>query len=320
MKLEKIGFYTLSEERASQANEGTPLYRCELILTNACNFKCPYCRGLKEGLRGTMPLEQAKSTVQLWLDQGLRNVRFSGGEPLLYKGLSELVSMCREGGVERIAVSSNGSFPFERYTELVDLGVNDFSISLDGCCASVGDTMAGVDGAWEVVVDNIRRLSQITYVTVGMVFTEENVDDCVNAVLFADSLGVSDIRVIPSAQYNQALKSLATLPEDVLRKYPILRYRIGNVLDGAHVRGMVEDDNPKCPLVLDDMAVAGNYHFPCIIYMREYGDPIGEVGPNMRQERAKWAEEHDCHKDPICQQMCLDVCRHYNNNHHSNHE
>ena len=92
MRLEKIGFYTLSDSRAHSASETSPLMRCELLLTDACNFRCPYCRGLKPDQKGTLPLNQAMYTVQLWCDQGLQNVRFSGGEPTLYKGLPELVS------------------------------------------------------------------------------------------------------------------------------------------------------------------------------------------------------------------------------------
>jgi hypothetical protein len=61
------------------------------------------------------------------------------------------------------------------------------------------------------------------------------------------------------------------------------------------------------------MAVANGYHFPCIIYMREQGDPIGQVGPNMRKERYEWMVNHDAHKDPICSKNCLDVCIDYNN-------
>lgn len=194
------------------------------------------------------------------------------------------------------------------YKRLIDAGVNDFSISLDACCAQMGDTMAGVKGAWNKVVNNIRELSQLTYVTVGMVFTENNVEDCIQSVLFADSLGVSDIRVIPSAQYNQALTKLAELPAEVLSKYPILKYRINNLMNGKHVRGIGEHDTHRCPLVLDDMAVVNGKHFPCIIHMREQGDPIGNVGPNMRQERLEWFRQHDTHKDPICKKNCLDVC------------
>jgi len=312
-RLEEIGFYTLSDSRAFSASTETPLQRCELILTDTCNFKCRYCRGLRKDCRGTMPFELAEQTVGHWLDEGLKNVRFSGGEPSLYKRLTDLVRMCRDGGVERIAVSTNGSADMDLYLELLDAGVNDFSISLDGGCCSIGDNMAGVSNSWGVVVDRIRELSKRTYVTVGMVFTEANIDQCVEAVLFADSLGVSDVRVIPAAQYDKALLALQDLPEEVLAKYPILRYRIAHLRGDRHVRGMSENDCRHCWLMLDDMAIAGQWHFPCIIYLREGGDPVGRIGPDMRAERLNWILNHDCYEDPICRQMCLDVCVDYNN-------
>lgn len=310
--LKEIGFYTLSNKRALNASITSDLQRCELILTDRCNFKCPYCRGLDSNLRGDMPLEQAHYTVDLWLKDNLKNVRFSGGEPTLYTGLPELVEKCRDGGVEHIAVSTNGSAKIELYDRLLAAGVNDFSISLDGGCCSVGDEMAGVAGTWDKVISTIRYLSEKTYVTVGMVFTEANVDQCVESVMFADSLGVSDVRVIPAAQYNKALSKLKDLPIAVLDKFPILKYRIANLNAEQHVRGMEERQCYACWLMLDDMAVAQEYHFPCIIYMREGGAPVGKVGPQMRQERLEWVLKNDPTKNPICSKMCLDVCVDYN--------
>ena len=78
------------------------------------------------------------------------------------------------------------------------------------------------------------------------------------------------------------------------------------------MRGIKKDNFNRCPLVMDDMAIAGEYHFPCIIYFREQGDPIGKVGPNMRRERVEWWKKHDTYKDKICKGNCLDVCIDYN--------
>jgi len=94
---------------------------------------------------------------------------------------------------------------------------------------------------------------------------------------------------------------------------PILNYRINTLKEERHVRGLRDSDCNKCWLAIDDMATAGGYHFPCIIYMREGGDPVGKVGPNMRQEREERIKQHDSQKDPICKAMCLDVCIDYNN-------
>ena len=312
--LEDIGFYTLCDARAERTSITSPMWRCEMILTDLCNFKCPYCRGLREDLVGSIPIDTALSVLDIWIADGLKNVRFTGGEPTLYPGLLKLVERCGEGGVEHIAISTNGSRRWDTYERLLSLGVNDFSISLDGGCCAVGDVMSGgVSGSWERVVDNIRRLSKRTYVTVGMVFNEDNVGDCLEHVRFADSLGVSDIRVIPAAQYNRALEALRSLDPEILAKYPVLRYRIERLRIGRSVRGLRETDAHNCWLVQDDSAVAQGYHFPCIIYLREGGDPIGPVGPEMREARVRWAREHDPHDDPICRGMCLDICIDYNN-------
>jgi MoaA/NifB/PqqE/SkfB family radical SAM enzyme len=313
MALEDIGFYTLTDERARSASASSPLSRCELILTSACNFRCPYCRGLSEGQRGSIDPAAAMETVRLWCAHGLRNVRFSGGEPTMYRGLHDLVRYCRDHGVERIALSTNGSADVSVYRELVSAGVNDFSVSLDGGCCSTGDAMTGgVVGAWETVTDSIRAMADMTYVTAGMVFTEANVGQCVDAVLFAASLGVSDVRVIPSAQYNQALAMLSGLPDAALERLPILKYRIQNIRGGRHVRGIGGDVRDRCWLALDDMAVVQGKHYPCVIYLREGGEAIGRVGQRMRQERAEWVERHEPWSDPICRGNCLDVCQDYN--------
>jgi molybdenum cofactor biosynthesis enzyme MoaA len=283
-----------------------------MILTERCNFKCPYCRGLQN--KGDMPLERAYEVLDQWLDQGLKNIRFSGGEPMVYPHLSELVEYCAWNSVEHIAVSTNGSYPFRQYLKLVDAGVNDFSISLDACCASEGGLMAGTSSdVWTQVVFNIQTLSALTYVTVGVVVTEQNASNLLDIVMFAHSLGVADIRIITAAQYNKVLEEVVRIPEHVLQAHPILKYRVENILDGRNVRGLQEYDTQQCFLPLDDSVVCGDDHYPCVIYMREQGAPIGKVGPNMRAERLEWCKKHQSHLDPICKKNCLDVCIDHNN-------
>jgi molybdenum cofactor biosynthesis enzyme MoaA len=324
MRLEEIGFYTLDDNRAASSSHLTPLHRCELILTDACNFSCAYCRGLPNDCGGNMKLDFAKFVVLEWCKENLQNIRFSGGEPLVYKGLVELVKLAKYNRVKNIAISSNGSFPLERYLELIEAGVNDFSISLDACCAADGDKAAGdVKGSWEKVVANIKALSKLTYVTVGVVLTEDNLQKVLDIVRFAHSLGVADIRVIPAAQLSKNLGQefiASSVDAEIIEAHPILRYRMSNVANEVPVRGLNGKDAKRCHLALDDMAVSGKYHFPCIIYMREKGQPIGEMKDiaTVREERRQWVESHDCKKDFICRANCLDVCVKFNNEHHMN--
>ena len=312
-KLEDIGFYTLEDARAKHSSQTSPMWRCELILTDKCNFSCPYCRGLRQDCSGVMPLNRALDVLDWWGADGLRNVRFSGGEPLMYPHLLDCVERANEYGCNHIAVSTNGSFAPEMYEKLMDAGVNDFSISLDACCSSDARRMSGGKDIWERLVENIKQLAARTYVTVGVVVTPETLGELPAVVQFAHDLGVADIRIISAAQWDDVLTTAQKIPKSVLSAHPILNYRVNHIQQGRNVRGLQEGDENRCHLALDDSVIAGQYHFPCVIHMREGGDAIGLVGRNMRQERVAWSMEHDTHADPICKANCLDVFIDYNN-------
>ena len=309
MKLDDIGFYTLSDKRVKQVSLTSPMWRGELIVTGKCNFKCPYCRGTP---KITQSLKDHLKIIQLWAEYGLKNIRFSGGEPTVYPYLIKLVDKAKELKCEHIAISTNGSADISVYLNLIRHGVNDFSVSLDACCSSTGDTMAGISLDWNRIIYNIRRLSEKVYTTVGIVLTKNNINEVNKTIYLAHTLGVSDIRVIPAAQETSILKNLS-VSQNILESHPILNYRINNMKQKKNVRGLTEKDSNKCPLVLDDSAVMNGRHYPCIIYLREKGKPIGKVSNKMRLERFRWFSEHKTHNDIICKNNCLDVCIEYNN-------
>lgn len=318
--LNEIGFYSMYDERVINMSDTSQMKRCEMIITEYCNFKCPYCRGLKTEIYGDrilkqLSLDEIKKNIDLWCLNGpLENIRFSGGEPTLHRNIIQIVEYAKSKGIKRIAISTNGSNDFELYEELIYNGVNDFSISLDACCADDGDKMAGdVKDSWYKVVNNIEKLSKLTYVTVGIVLTPDNIDKTIDTIRFAHKLGVADIRIISAAQWDKPIPRLNEVDQHIIDAHPILKYRINHFANGINVRGIKEHDFNKCALVLDDSVIAGDYHFPCVIYMREKGEPIGKINSNMRQERKKWFEEHDTHLDPICKKNCLDVCISFNN-------
>ena len=165
MDLKEIGFYTLSDERAKNTSEVSQMKRCEMIITEYCNFTCPYCRGLKDEIYGDrrikqLSLAEIKRNIDLWcMNVPLENIRFSGGEPTLHKNIVNIVAYSKDRGIKRIAISTNGSNKIELYHKLIEAGVNDFSISLDACCAEDGDKMAGnKKGSWDRVVKNIEAI------------------------------------------------------------------------------------------------------------------------------------------------------------------
>ncbi|MHA2265202.1 MAG: radical SAM protein, partial [Candidatus Thorarchaeota archaeon] len=283
-------------------------------------FNCPYCWPIRDDCQKTIHPDDAHRILEGWIDEGLQNVRFSGGEPTLYRNLPDLIRHCVDGDVKGIAISTNGSADWEVYEELLHAGANDFSVSFDACCSSTAETMSGKAAEFDKIVSNIKWLARMAYTSVGVVLTDDNVSEVAEIVKLADDLGVADVRVIPVAEFGKAaaknFPELTEIDTTLLKRFPILKYRLENAFKGNQIRGIQPEDTNKCPLVLDDIAVAGDFHFPCIIYFRQMGDPIGSTNKStkeIRKERYEWFRKHNTHKDRICSGTCLDVCVAYNN-------
>jgi len=122
------------------------------------------------------------------------------------------------------------------YDRLLRDGVDDFSVSLDACCSSFADVMAGCECGFDRVCDNIRFLAARTYTTVGVVVNAQNEKEVQRIVEVADSLGVADICVIPAAQYSKMLATvkLSDARNDAAGQGEKLRYssRSGGCLGG----------------------------------------------------------------------------------------
>ena len=110
-------------------------------LTDRCNLRCTYCMPA-EGLEW-MPTEQTLSdeeTIRLIRigvgKLGIRQVRFTGGEPLLRKSLEKIIAATKElrtdqGRSPSTALTTNGLGLEKRAGALAAAGLDRINISLD---------------------------------------------------------------------------------------------------------------------------------------------------------------------------------------------
>ena len=83
---------------------GRPLRDLRISITDRCNFRCDYCMPPEifgpnyEFLprKQILSFEDIVMLVKAMLPLGLEKVRITGGEPLLRKDISVLISMIRE--------------------------------------------------------------------------------------------------------------------------------------------------------------------------------------------------------------------------------
>jgi cyclic pyranopterin phosphate synthase len=103
-------------------------------VTDRCNFRCQYCMPA-EGLpwlerEGVLTFEEIARLVGLLAAMGVRDVRLTGGEPLVRRDFPQLAEMLAPLA-DDLSVTTNG-FLLERDAEaLVRAGVSRFNVSLD---------------------------------------------------------------------------------------------------------------------------------------------------------------------------------------------
>ncbi len=108
-----------------------------ISLTDRCNLRCHYCMPA-EGL-DWMPREEQLTDEELLRlitiavrDLGVEELRFTGGEPLLRKGLEELVAASAALRPRPdISLTTNGVGLARRAEALAAAGVNRLNVSLD---------------------------------------------------------------------------------------------------------------------------------------------------------------------------------------------
>lgn len=104
-------------------------------VTNRCNLRCVYC--MPEDGVATLPRAEILSFEEIFRvarvarGLGVNSLRFTGGEPLIRKGIVELVSRVAEIGFHDVALTTNGTGLALLAQALVRAGLQRVNISCD---------------------------------------------------------------------------------------------------------------------------------------------------------------------------------------------
>ena len=108
-----------------------------ISVTEKCSLRCTYCMpeaGLPAIARKDLldPAEIARLVGIAVRDLGVRDVRFTGGEPLMRSDLGEIISLSAAvAGGASLSMTTNGIGLDKRVDELVAAGLTRLNISLD---------------------------------------------------------------------------------------------------------------------------------------------------------------------------------------------
>ncbi|MEA4873730.1 MAG: GTP 3',8-cyclase MoaA [Synergistaceae bacterium] len=150
---------------------GRDLNYVRISVTDRCNYRCKYCMPA-EGVEflehnEIMRYEEISFLCRVLWELGVRKVRFTGGEPLVRRGLvSFLKDLNKEFPEMKTALTTNASLLGQYVEDLVQANLHSLNISLDTLdpvkfadvtrLGNIDDVISGIRAAVRAGVRNIK--------------------------------------------------------------------------------------------------------------------------------------------------------------------
>lgn len=183
-------------ESSLQDGFGRGIDYLRMSVTDRCDFRCVYC--MAEDMtflprQQVLGLEELYRLAALFVRNGVKKIRLTGGEPLVRKGI---VGLCEQiatlPGLRELVMTTNGSQLTKLAAPLANAGVKRLNISLDTLNAErfraitrtgeLEQVLAGIEAA------SVAGFSRIKLNTVVM--QGRNADEVVELVDYAVNRGL----------------------------------------------------------------------------------------------------------------------------------
>lgn len=170
-----------------------------ISVTDRCNFRCTYCmpKAVFDGNYQYLPhdevlrFEEITRIARISIGLGVKKLRLTGGEPLMRKGIEELIAML--AGLRRIApdlditLTTNGSALNAKAVALKAAGLSRLTISLDSLDDATFRAMNDVDFPVAKVLDAIEAATAAGFAR--------------NKINMVVKRGVNDAHIVEMARY-----------------------------------------------------------------------------------------------------------------------
>jgi cyclic pyranopterin phosphate synthase len=143
-------------------SHGRVIHDLRVSITDRCNYKCVYCRTGELGAQyPELGIEEYLRLIKIFVGLGITKVRLTGGEPLLRRGLLELIQQLAAlqtlwGEPLDLAQTTNGHLLESLATPLKAAGLNRVTVSMDAVDAPTFERITRVPGSFETVLRGIR--------------------------------------------------------------------------------------------------------------------------------------------------------------------
>ena len=152
---------------------------CYLELTRACNLHCVHClNNSGQKLQNQLAFYELQKLVEHLSSGGIQEIRFTGGEPLVYEHIYELIKLATDNGIYT-SIGTNGTLITENVARLLkQAGLKKAVVSVDGTLQK-HDEIRG-KGNFEKTISGINNLEKYGIETrINSVIMKSNIDDII---------------------------------------------------------------------------------------------------------------------------------------------
>jgi MoaA/NifB/PqqE/SkfB family radical SAM enzyme len=237
-------------------------------VTTRCNSRCSYCdiwRDVKYKSQESTLSNRINLLYQL-KKLGFISIDFTGGEPLLYKGLPKLIQRAHKMGFFT-SLTTNGTLYSKHAHELLG-NVSALSFSLDTADRETHNKIRGIP-CYDKVIKSIllaRKLGEL--VMLKTTVSNRHMDEIPPLIKLAEKFG---ILIELNAEFGYFGNSRLT-PSNVKTFYRYWKHP-NVIISHAHLQflkdGGNDFQNPRCPLGKNVIVLApdDSLYLPCMHYV-----------------------------------------------------
>ena len=207
-------------EAECKSFEGTPALRSiYFYLTEGCNLACRHCwiapQFDEKGIMPAISLDIFQKVIDEAIPLGLKDIKLTGGEPLMHPRFGELLEIARRKNLG-VTIETNGLLCTpEVAAEIARLPQRSVSVSIDGSDKATHEWMRGVPGSFEkakYAVNNLVEAGVRPQIITTLI--RRNAGQIEEIVRMAEHLGASSVKfnvVMPTGRGEKLSETDETL-------------------------------------------------------------------------------------------------------------
>lgn len=244
----------------------------KIEITHKCPLACIHC---SSNAYNDNPLEiqfeKCKEIIVQSKSIGVKEVAFSGGEPLVWKYIDQVISLTHSSGIKASVYTSGNGLNFDdRFKQLKKVGLYKAVFSLYSYKADNHEKITRIRGSFDKTINSIKESIKVGIETeVHFVAVSQTFKELYQVAVLCKKIGVKKIsvlRFVPQGRgilYRQGILNRSQNKE-LIKIIGNLRIDGFDIRTGSPFNVLLLNEKPGCYAAVDRMIITPDLRvYPC---------------------------------------------------------